>query len=127
MIYKKGISKKLIFFCSDIRRNDLPDFLSSTKIKVKEIVLYKTLLVPKYIIQNYKAVLFFSPSAVQSFFISNKSEPGTSFFCIGSTTANALKKAAPVKTIIVADKPTQQNVVEKLITHFTLEKSHQLN
>lgn len=121
MIYKKSICKKLIFFCSDIRRNDLPAYLASKNIKLKEIVLYKTLLVPKHIIQNYTAVLFFSPSAVQSFCISNKPDPDTAFFCIGKTTAAALNEVVPAKTIIIADKPTQENITEKLITYSSVK------
>ncbi len=122
MIYKKGISKKLIFFCSNLRRNDLPDFLSSKDIKIKEIVLYKTLLLPKHFVTNYKAILFFSPSAIHSFFMSNKANPGTRFFCIGTTTANTLKEIVPIEKIIIADKPTQQNVTEKVISYFTSKK-----
>jgi uroporphyrinogen-III synthase len=119
MIYKKGISKKLIFFCSNLRRNDLPDFLSSMGIKIKEIVLYKTLLLPRHVVTNYKAILFFSPSAVQSFFMSNKLNPHARFFCIGKTTANTLKETVPIEKIIIADKPTQQDITKKVISYFT--------
>lgn len=123
-IYQKGVSKKLIFFCSDIRRNDLPAFLSSSGIDVKEIVLYKTLLIPRAVTNYYNAILFFSPSAVQSFFMSNKLNPGTTFFCIGPTTADAVKEIAPGETIIIADKTSQQSVAEKVISHYNIKTNH---
>ena len=118
IIYKKGTSKKFIFFCSDIRRADLPDYLSARGVEIKEIVLYKTLLVPRSIKTTYNGILFFSPSAIQSFFMGNKLNPSTIFFCIGATTASALREIAPEAEITIADKATQLNIAEKIINYY---------
>jgi uroporphyrinogen-III synthase len=120
MIHKKGLSKQLLFFCADMRRPDLPDYLSANKINVQEVVLYKTLLKPRYITHNYAAVLFFSPSAVQSFFMANKLKSRTVCFCIGSTTAETVKQNAVKNKIFIADKPSQQSLIEKVNNFFSM-------
>src|SRR5207249_7417762 len=63
--------QEIIFFCGDQRRDELPDKLAKHQVRVKEIVVYKTSSTPKRISKNYQAILFFSPSAVKSFFSIN--------------------------------------------------------
>lgn len=63
--------KEVIFFCGNLRRTELPDALRKKGIELKEIIVYKTSLVPVSINKRYDAVLFFSPSAAESFFSKN--------------------------------------------------------
>ena len=94
----------MIFFCGDQRRNDLPEILSKNDIEVQEIVVYETIPVSKKIEEHYHGIMFFSPSAVNSFFLNNKLPSSTILFAIGNTTAEELKKHS-TNTIITSDDP----------------------
>lgn len=115
MIVKKKFSKKVVFFCSDIRRKELPELLTAANIDITEVEVYKTTLNSQNITCIYKAVLFFSPSGVQSFFSRNKISANIPCICIGNTTANEVKKKLPYAKIIVPDKPSLQNMIAKVM------------
>ncbi|HEY4154120.1 MAG TPA: uroporphyrinogen-III synthase, partial [Puia sp.] len=63
--------KKIVFFCGDQRRNVLPDKLNEKGIEWQELVVYQTRHTPVRLTKNYDAILFFSPTAVASFFSIN--------------------------------------------------------
>jgi len=81
-------------------------------------VVYQTLATPHKIQKDYFGVLFFSPSAVQSFFSKNKVKDRTILFAIGNTTANEIKKYSNNK-IIISDEPGKENLVQKMIEYFS--------
>ena len=66
LIIEDGVDE-LIFFCGDKRRDELPAMLREHEIEVTEIVVYQTIAVPHKLEKNYQGILFFSPSAVESF------------------------------------------------------------
>jgi uroporphyrinogen-III synthase len=109
---------EVIFFCGDLRRPELQDNLHEKGIEVNEIVVYQTILLPQKLKKIYDGVLFFSPSAVNSFFELNKISDKSIFFAIGKTTASAIKRHTKNK-VIVSDEPTKENVVEMAIEYFT--------
>ena len=84
--------RDVVFFCGDQRRNELPDKLASHNIGVKEIVVYATSPTPKKITRAYDGILFFSPSAVESFASVNQLQPDVTIFAIGNTTARAVSE-----------------------------------
>ncbi|MBC7868093.1 MAG: uroporphyrinogen-III synthase [Gloeobacteraceae cyanobacterium ES-bin-316] len=110
--------EEVIFFCGDIRRDELPTVLRKNNIDVNEIVVYQTIATPHRIAKFYHGILFFSPSAVESFFSKNKLAGSTVMFAIGNTTAAELKKYTDHK-IIISDEPGKDNLVNKMITYFT--------
>src|SRR4051812_47542596 len=67
VIINDGV-EEVYFFCGDQRRDALPEKLKHANIAVEEIVVYQTTEMPKTIATEYDAVLFYSPSAVHSFF-----------------------------------------------------------
>ena len=71
LIVKDRETDKVIFFCGNQRRDELPQILSNNNIAVTEIEVYKTTAVPHKINRNYNGILFFSPSVVESFFSIN--------------------------------------------------------
>jgi uroporphyrinogen-III synthase len=109
---------EVTFFCGNQRRDELPEILRSNDIEVDEIVVYETISLPQKINEEYHGILFFSPSAVQSFFIVNKLGSLTVLFAIGETTAAEIKKFT-TNTIIVSDEPGKENLAEKMIEYFT--------
>lgn len=109
---------KVIFFCGDQRRDELPEILQQNNIEVNEIIVYQTIEVPHKITKPYHGILFFSPSAVESFFKTNTVTAQTILFAIGNTTATAIKKFTNNK-IIISDQPGKENLVKKMIEYFT--------
>lgn len=118
IITQKGKLNEIYFFCGDKRRNELPGLLKQNNITVNEIEVYTTTMLEYTVEKNYDAVLFFSPSAVQGFFVHNSIEEKTALFAIGNTTANEIKKFVK-NEIIVSDKPGKNELAEKVIAYFT--------
>lgn len=117
LIAEDRFTDEVIFFCGDQRRDELPDILRKNDIDVNEIVVYQTIEVPHKIDRFYHGVLFFSPSAVRSFFKLNKLQERTIAFAIGNTTANEIKKFSTNK-IIISDEPGKENLVQRMIEYF---------
>lgn len=103
------------FFCGNIRRDVLPDALKLMEIKLDEIEVYETTLAPKKISFKSNGILFFSPSAVESYLTENKID-NENCFCIGNTTAEALKNKT--QNIIIANQPTMESVIMKSIEYY---------
>ena len=106
--------KELYFFCGDRRRKELPQLLQNAGVVVNEISVYTTKLTPQKIEQEYNGILFFSPSAVESFFSSNTISSGCTLFAIGNTTANAISNFSKNK-IIISDKIDSQHFIATAI------------
>lgn len=117
LIVEEGCDDEVIFFCGDQRRDELPDILRSNDIDVNEIVVYETVAVPHKINKQYHGILFFSPSAVESFFSNNKVKEPTVLFAIGNTTASAIKKYSNNK-IIISDEAGKDSLFRKMMEYF---------
>lgn len=117
-IAEDRFTDEVIFFCGDQRRDELPEILRQNNIEVNEIVVYQTIATPHKIDKAYYGILFFSPSAVQSFFSKNKVLKQTILFAIGNTTATEIKKYSDNK-ILISDEPGKENLVAKMIEYFS--------
>lgn len=103
------------FFSGNLRKETLPKALKEAKIKFNEIQVYETTLTPQKIKTTVDGILFFSPSAVESYLKDNKIKAEICF-CIGNTTAESLDKVT--KNIIVADQPSVENVIDDVIEEY---------
>jgi uroporphyrinogen-III synthase len=103
------------FFSGNLRRETLPQALKEADVKFNEIKVYETSLTPQKIKTAVDAILFFSPSGVESYLKDNTIKKETCF-CIGETTAEALNKIT--KNIIIADQPTVEDVIEDVIEEY---------
>ena len=112
LIYR---SESFTFFSGNLRRETLPKALKEADIKLNEIQVYETSLTPQKIKTSADAILFFSPSGVESYLKENTIKKETCF-CIGETTAQALEKIT--KNIIIADQPTIEDVIEDVINEY---------
>lgn len=117
IVSDKGI-KKVYFFCGDQRRDELPGKLKDNDIDLEELAVYKTIETSKPVSKKYAGILFFSPSAVKSYFNKNCIDNSTQLFAIGSTTADALKPFTQ-QPVIIADFPGKKNLVEQAINYFS--------
>ena len=93
----------------------MPEAFQKANISFEEIEVYETILAPKKINSEVNAVLFFSPSGVESYLKVN--EIGDKkCFCIGTTTAEALKEIT--ENIIMAKQQTVENVIIQAINYY---------
>jgi len=112
LIVKDGV-KSALFFCGNIRRNELPNYLTKKGIQLKEKVVYHTLLDPKKIPSQKGDTLFFmSPSAVESFAIMNEFDTELDYYSVGETTANTLRKKG-VQKINTAKEASFEAMLEQ--------------
>jgi uroporphyrinogen-III synthase len=116
LILKSNIEKRIIFFCGNKRRDDLPDILKNDGFEVEELVVYDTELCPVKIVDDFDVVAFFSPSAVESFFSLNELNKKVVCFSVGKTTTTALKKYT-VNRIITSEKPSEESIVELVLKY----------
>ncbi len=108
---------EVVFFCGNIRRDELPEKLKGAFIKVDEVKVYDTVLTSKRVEGEYDGILFFSPSAVESFFQGNTVAKHTVLFAIGNTTASTIRQYCE-NTVITADQPGKDHLVERTIGYF---------
>jgi len=108
-------NESFTFFSGNLRKETLPKALKAAKVNFNEIQVYETTLTPQKIKTPVDGILFFSPSAVESYLKENKIK-NEICFCIGETTANSLEKIT--RNIIVADQPSVENVIEDVIEEY---------
>ncbi|MDP4149518.1 MAG: uroporphyrinogen-III synthase [Bacteroidota bacterium] len=107
---------EILFFCGDQRLDELPKRLLEKGFRVREVIVYKTVLTPRLVEDHYDGIIFFSPSAVTSFFSSNKPAPGSVLFAIGPTTAEAIREKSG-NTILVSESPDKEEFIREIIRY----------
>jgi uroporphyrinogen-III synthase len=108
-------NESFTFFSGNLRKETLPKALKEANVNFNEIQVYETTLTPQKIKTTVDGILFFSPSAIESYLKDNKIK-NEICFCIGNTTAEALEKTT--RNIIVADQPSVENVIEDVIEEY---------
>ncbi len=120
-------SDSFTFFSGNLRRDVLPSTLKENGITFNEIEVYETNLTSTKATppfghpskggeSRFDGILFFSPSAVESYYKWNTIKDEMCF-CIGETTAEALENKK-VKNIIIAEKPSVENVISQVIEYY---------
>jgi uroporphyrinogen-III synthase len=123
LIVQQNAVNEVSFICGNRRRDELPDLLKANKITVEEIAVYKTELAGEPAKTKYAAVLFFSPSAAEAFFQTNKLPAKIPCFCIGNTTAKTVKEHC-TNPIIIATAPSQKDILNSLTQYFIPRKNN---
>jgi uroporphyrinogen-III synthase len=114
--------KEVIFFCGNQRRHLLPEQLKNNGINVKELVVYRTVEKPQIVSKKYDGILFFSPSAVRSFFAKNKPDTTSQIFATGKTTNEEVKRFLHNKTVI-SEIPGTEKLIDEVIKYFSAIKT----
>lgn len=109
--------EEFLFLCGRNRRDELPEELKSVGVQLSEVEVYETQLTPRRFERQFEGVLFFSPSAVESYCSKNELA-GSIAFCIGKTTASEARKHTD--SIIIASKPSIENVVVQVVKKFVV-------
>ncbi len=109
---KNHIKDTFYFFCGNKRLDTIPDVLKEANIAFSEIETYKTGLNPTKFDRQFDGILFFSPSAVQSFVSENKLKNSIAF-CIGTTTAAEAKKHT--ENVVISNSTSVESVIAKAV------------
>lgn len=104
------------FFCGNLRRDTLPEALLEFGIEFQEIKVYQTTLTSNKISTPFDGILFFSPSAIESFLQQNSIKKEICF-CIGETTAEALENIT--QNIVIAEQPIVEEVITECINYYS--------
>jgi uroporphyrinogen-III synthase len=108
--------KEAVFFCGDQRLDILPDILKKNGVKLTELIVYETRRTPIRIENQPDAILFFSPTAVKSFFSMNALSSATTLFAMGKTTAVTLKQFTSLP-VIISPEADKSFVLNMAIEH----------
>lgn len=111
LIINDNVSE-VVFFCGDKRLDTLPSLLAEHDILVYEEVVYTTLETSQLVTDSYDGILFFSPSAVESFFSRNVVQKEVVLFAIGTTTATAIQKFTNARVIVGSSLSKEQLLME---------------
>jgi uroporphyrinogen-III synthase len=94
-ILKKHKNEKFLYPCSDIRKNDIPDFLKENEFNYSEAIINHTVAANLSDLKNvyYDILAFFSPSGVNSLMVNfpDFKQNNTRLAAFGSSTAKAVK------------------------------------
>jgi len=113
-ISTRHIPGNYFYFCGEKRLDTLPGLLTRHHIPFKEIMCYNTRYTPVKIEEPFDAVLFFSPSGVESFFSMNTLDSHVICCAIGETTARSVSKHCNNK-LVIADESTPEFLITKVI------------
>jgi len=95
-ILKKHKNEKYLFPCSDIRKDDIPDFLSKNGFNYSEAIIYRTVASDLSDLENvyYDILAFYSPSGINSLLVNfpDFEQNNTRIAVFGPTTANAVRE-----------------------------------
>lgn len=118
-ILAENDGSEFIFYCGNKRLDTIPTLLRAAGKIVHEVIVYETKLTPISISDFYDGILFFSPSAVESFFSINQISDKTTLFSIGNTTRQAIEQYTK-NSIITSEKPSIQSVLDAVseFNHF---------
>ena len=96
-ILKKHKNEKYLFPCSDIRKDDIPNFLKSNGFNYTEAIIYRTVASDLSDLENvyYDILAFFSPSGINSLLVNfpDFSQNNTRIAAFGPTTSKAVRDA----------------------------------
>lgn len=102
-ILKKHKGEKYLFPCSDIRKNDIPDFLKENGIDFNEAIIYHTVASDLSNLKEvyYDILAFFSPSGINSLLVNFPDfiQNNTRIAAFGPTTAQAVRDAGLILDI----------------------------
>jgi len=111
---KEMKGNSVTYFCSDLRLDTLSKILTENEIKVNEVEAYKTMYSPELVSESIDGMLFYSPSAVNSYLQKNTTDKVA--FCIGASTAKEAQKY--FEKVEVAQIPTVESVIELVNLHY---------
>ena len=115
LIAAKNKNKEYTLIGGVIKRHELPSLLRNRHINFTDITIYDTVFTPHFFSNNFDGILFFSPSAIQSYTIKNTIKQ-EQLFCIGNTTASEAIKHS--NNIHIANQQTFESVLNNVKQYY---------
>lgn len=116
-IIEDGEAEELIFFTGNKHLPTLMDKLDEEGLYVQEIIVYQNTPASVTVDGRFHGILFFSPSAAESFFAANKISRATVLFATGQTTANALQKIS-TNPVIMAEQTGKEEMIQTVMDYY---------
>lgn len=117
-VIKKHKDEKFIFPCSNIRTDDIPNFLTENEFDWSEAIIYRTVASNLSDLDDvtYDVIAFFSPSGIESLLhnFPNFKQNNTRIAAFGPTTSKAVRDAGLILDIQapVPNAPSMTGVIE---------------
>lgn len=108
--------KTVTHVSSNLRREELSEKLKNAGVAVHNVIAYRTEFTPLVLGSSYDGIIFFSPSAVDSFLSLNPLQQ-VPCFCIGQTTADYAKQSGYKKTYIPV-APSEDILIQTIIEYY---------
>ena len=117
-IIKSNSAKDILHVCGNIRLPVLEDEMRNAGILYTDLMVYQTGTKAKKTNKNFDAILFYSPSGVESFLTLNNLNSNPVCCCIGNTTAQTLKEKTSAANIIISKEPSPQSMLSEVSNYF---------
>jgi uroporphyrinogen-III synthase len=116
--------KNVVYFCGNLKAADLGKLLGD-QIELTSVEVYHTILTHHKMsdLEDFDAVVFMSPSAVESFSEQNSVSDDQKVFCIGPTTEEAVKDVGILESII-PEYSTVESLMESISQFYNLRRGN---
>jgi uroporphyrinogen-III synthase len=120
-LFKKHKTEKYLFPCSNIRKDDIPEYMQKNGYSMTEMILYKTVSSDLSDLSdvNYDMLAFFSPSGITSLFenFPDFKQNNTRIAAFGPTTAAAVRDAGLILDVEapLPNVPSMTGAIENYI------------
>lgn len=114
--------KEVTHVSSNLRRDELSEKLTTAGILVHEVTAYQTEFTPEALDFDCDGLVFFSPSAVDSF-LSKNPVKNIPCFCIGQTTADHALLKGFSKTYVPTG-PSEDLLINTIINYYSKNTAH---
>lgn len=117
MSEKADLTQGVYFIAGTLTLPTLPQILTEKGLTIHILKVYETLKnpTPAYPLSTIDAIVFFSPSAAETFLINNTLSESCKIFTLGTTTAQFVHEKTGLKDIFVASQPTIDAITDKII------------
>ena len=120
-LIRKHKNEKFLYPCSDVRKNDIPEFAETEDLHFSEAVMYQTVSADLSDLEDvfYDIIAFFSPSGIKSLFdnFPDFKQNKTRIAAFGTTTAQAVEEAGMLVDILapMPNAPSMNGALELYI------------
>lgn len=106
--------QSVLHICGNLTLDTLQNKLMTAGLSYVQLPVYETVLNSVEINEPFDAIMFYSPSGVESFVMKNEINFDTLYCCIGLTTAEKLKSANDKVDIILPTQPTPEAMLRAI-------------
>jgi uroporphyrinogen-III synthase len=114
LIIANGNVRSVLHICGNLTLDTLQNKLMTEGLSYMQLPVYETTLCNIELTKPFDAIMFYSPSGVESFFVKNKINIDTLYCCIGLTTAEKLKSINDKVDIILPKHPTPEAMLSAI-------------